>query len=312
MDSKNGTQTMVTTPGSQIAPAIEQDVASVKRMMDGLKTLYRDVLKADLDYGIIPGTQKPTLLKPGSEKILGMLNCAVEVEISDKIEDYDQGFFSYVVRASAVHRVTGQAVGAGTGACNSREKRYQRQDPFSLQNTILKMAKKRAQVDLALTVGMASEMFTQDLDDDADGAPTPTGMATPAQCALILKLTQSHVFSEDEKAKAWKFCEGNPMKDKAQSFIDRLQGVIKERKAAEKPQGTSNGKPDYQAQVDELGDLIGWAIGVGAMGQDEGQEKLEGWLPIAPPSEVSAELEKMKKLRTDFEAQADAQPAGVA
>jgi len=42
-------------------------------------------------------------------------------------------------------------------------------DPFSIVNTIEKMAKKRAMVDAALSVGRLSELFTQDLEDlDAD------------------------------------------------------------------------------------------------------------------------------------------------
>ena len=38
-------------------------------------------------------------------------------------------------------------------------------DPYTLVNTVLKMAKKRAQVDAALTVASLSEIFTQDLED---------------------------------------------------------------------------------------------------------------------------------------------------
>ena len=40
-----------------------------------------------------------------------------------------------------------------------------RQDAFTLANTVLKMARKRALVDAALTVGSLSDVFTQDLED---------------------------------------------------------------------------------------------------------------------------------------------------
>ncbi len=211
-----------------LMPVIEQDVAAVKQMMAGLDQLLREVLKDGEDYGTIPGTPKPTLFKPGAEKILGMLNCAAEPEVVEKIEDYKEGFFAYTVRCNAIHRGSGQVVGSGLGACNSREKRYRKQDPFSLQNTILKMAEKRAKVSAALGVGMASEKFTQDIEDVTAKAP-----ASPAQIVLILKLTKSHVFGEDEAAKAWTFCEKNPTKDAALSFVERLQGLIKEREQEE-------------------------------------------------------------------------------
>jgi len=58
----------------------------------------------------------------------------------------------------------------GMGSCSTKEKRYKNQDAFTLDNTVLKMAKKRALVDAALTVGSLSDIFTQDLDDiDIEG-----------------------------------------------------------------------------------------------------------------------------------------------
>ena len=41
-------------------------------------------------------------------------------------------------------------------------------DPYSIANTILKMAKKRAYVDAALSVASLSDIFTQDLEDMPD------------------------------------------------------------------------------------------------------------------------------------------------
>ena len=56
-------------------------------------------------------------------------------------------------------------VGEGFGSCNSREKSHWRKDPLANDNTILKMAKKRAHVDAVLTGLGASNVFTQDLED---------------------------------------------------------------------------------------------------------------------------------------------------
>jgi hypothetical protein len=43
--------------------------------------------------------------------------------------------------------------------------RLDNDDPYTLANTVLKMAKKRAQVDATLTVASLSEIFTQDIED---------------------------------------------------------------------------------------------------------------------------------------------------
>ena len=59
------------------------------------------------------------------------------------------------------------------GAANTKERKYLKQDPFSVDNTVLKMAKKRALVDAALLVGSLSDIFTQDIEDmDLHGEST--------------------------------------------------------------------------------------------------------------------------------------------
>ena len=40
------------------------------------------------DYGVIPGTQKPTLLKPGAKKIQMLMGVTSEYDVIDKGEDY--------------------------------------------------------------------------------------------------------------------------------------------------------------------------------------------------------------------------------
>ena len=60
----------------------------------------------------------------------------------------------------------------GLGSCNTRERKYLKMDPYTMDNTVLKMAKKRALVDAALLVASLSDVFTQDLEDmDISGRP---------------------------------------------------------------------------------------------------------------------------------------------
>ena len=51
------------------------------------------------------------------------------------------------------------------GAANTRETKYRSRDAYTLDNTVLKMGKKRALVDATLMVGSLSDIFTQDLED---------------------------------------------------------------------------------------------------------------------------------------------------
>jgi len=76
------------------------------------------------DYGVIPGTKKPTLLKPGAEKIVKLLDLADTFEIIEKVEDWDKGFFFYNFKVILVSLITGQVVSEGVGSCNSKESKY--------------------------------------------------------------------------------------------------------------------------------------------------------------------------------------------
>jgi hypothetical protein len=159
------------------------------------------------DFGVIPGTKKPTLLKPGAEKIAKLLGLADSYEILDRQEDWERGFFRYLIKCSLT-TMSGVIVSEGVGECNSKESKYRwrwvfyndlpdnlkgedkkvdrakltmryittsrgkspqwrfdNDDIFSQVNTILKMAKKRALVDAALSAGRLSEVFTQDIED---------------------------------------------------------------------------------------------------------------------------------------------------
>lgn len=140
---------------------------SMEKIQDFQKVIQNTLVEGH-DYGqAFYGSSKPSLLKPGAEKILMLLGLSSEYEIIEKIQDYEEGFFSYTIRCILIKN--GIVVTEGLGHCNSKEKKYEsdKQDKYMLGNTCLKMAKKRAQVDAALTVGSLSNIFTQDLEDMA-------------------------------------------------------------------------------------------------------------------------------------------------
>ncbi len=200
------------------APAIIEKVTSATTLPDeatfrsGLEAIrkFQAIVKSQMieghDYGVIPGTQKPTLLKPGAEKITKLLGLADEYTIMEQVEDWDKPFFHYLVKSQLRHLGTGIVLSEGVGECNSYESKYRyrwvfasqipqdtlkpnitrmiktkkgpakqyrfdNDDIYSQVNTILKMAKKRAMVDAALSAGRLSDVFTQDIEDMGPTVP---------------------------------------------------------------------------------------------------------------------------------------------
>lgn len=139
------------------------EISSTINKIGQFQKVVQSQLTQNHDYGVIPGTPKPTLLKPGAEKILMLLGLRSEFDIVDSTRDFDKGFFQYQVKCKLYHG--DMLVTEGLGSCNNRERKYIKMDPYTMDNTVLKMAKKRALVDAALLVGSLSDIFTQDLED---------------------------------------------------------------------------------------------------------------------------------------------------
>lgn len=120
---------IVTRPANEIARA--DDEWSVERIVSQtlkIQECMKAVMKRDEHYGVIPGTNtKPTLLKPGAEKLCLMFRLCPEYEILRA--DRTASFISYTVRCTLTHIPTGTKVATGLGSCNSRENKYVRPSP---------------------------------------------------------------------------------------------------------------------------------------------------------------------------------------
>ena len=103
-------------------------VQATLQQVEEFRALIQSELREGPDYGTIPGTSKPTLLKPGAEKITKLLGLADTYEITDKTTEWEMGLFQYEVRCSLVSIRTGQLVAQGVGECNSYESKYRYRD----------------------------------------------------------------------------------------------------------------------------------------------------------------------------------------
>lgn len=171
-----------------------QQVQATMNKISQFQQVIQKTLHQGHDFGIIPGTDKPTLLKPGAEKILMMMGLRSEFEIADSARDFDKGFFQYQVRCKLFRG--DMLITEGLGACNTREKKYLKMDPFTMDNTVLKMAKKRALVDAALLVASLSDVFTQDIEDmDLNGEQTGGRKVYTDQDETISKAQAKRMFA---------------------------------------------------------------------------------------------------------------------
>lgn len=142
-------------------------VEEAKAFNDEMDCFIETVLVAGTDYGVIPRCSKPSLLKSGAEKVLNYLGLIARTVVTNRMEDYTAGFFSYEVKVYLVD-YSGVVKGEGIANCNTKEPKYAKNNGFASMNTVLKMAKKRALVDAALNVGNLSARFTQDMEDLKD------------------------------------------------------------------------------------------------------------------------------------------------
>jgi len=86
------------------------------------------ILRKDIDYGVIPGTEKRTLLKPGAEKLTTFFGLSTRFVIVERIEDWSgeehggEPFFYYLYRCQLFRGDL--LIAESEGSCNSRETKY--------------------------------------------------------------------------------------------------------------------------------------------------------------------------------------------
>ena len=182
----------------------DEDVKKFLQDVSKFQYIIRQTFKEGRHYGTIPGTPKPSLWKPGAEAIFGILRLRPAYSITHRVEDMATGYLCYEVKCQGRHIGTETIMAEGDGECNSFETKYRYRfvgekqippgmdkaslpmkwlrgkngsypayqianpDPFSIKNTLMKMAEKRALVGAAITAAALSDLFTQDMEDLRD------------------------------------------------------------------------------------------------------------------------------------------------
>lgn len=197
---------------NQVTVIGSRDIAtaeSMKQHVQRIQEVMRAVMKPDVHYGKIPGTDKPTLYKPGAEVLGVTFHIAssyhvLDISVLDK--NGEMLVARYRVKCVGTHQGSNTNLGEGVGECSSSEEKYKwrratgrkefdsrdesqrrvkygrdyetqqvRTEPADIANTILKMSCKRAQTAMMLNVLAASDIFAQDLEDMPEGFTADEG-----------------------------------------------------------------------------------------------------------------------------------------
>ena len=107
---------------TQHADPLVESVSEVKRQVAAMHKLMTDVMQPNIHYGVIPGTgDKPTLLKPGAEKIALLLGLAASFKHTMM---RDGAHLEVISECTLTRRATGQIVTSASGLCSTRETKY--------------------------------------------------------------------------------------------------------------------------------------------------------------------------------------------
>lgn len=181
-----------------LMPALSVD--QTLERYDQFRTLVAQHLVKNVDYGVLPHTEKHCLFKPGAEKLKTFYGLSVQISLQDSKLDWERGFFYFRHKASTYRN--GQHLIDCERVCHSWESKYrylwidttkkpsqaegidlklaglgrwrrdgknwvwqerrENPDPFSLVNTVTAMSQKRSFVGVILLTVDASGFFAQD------------------------------------------------------------------------------------------------------------------------------------------------------
>ncbi|CAM3489531.1 hypothetical protein GCM10009865_32410 [Aeromicrobium ponti] len=155
----------ISNPNVSSLPNVVVSSSESKHRIEELQTFVEEVMVKGVDYGVVDGFSKPTLLKPGAEKLCDVFGFSKTVKVVNRIEQWEAGIFAYEVKMILTRKDNGVIEAEGLGSCNSKEAAFQQQDAYTIVNTVLKMAKKRALIDAVLSATRSSGIFTQDIEN---------------------------------------------------------------------------------------------------------------------------------------------------
>jgi hypothetical protein len=112
-------------PPTERAIIRQPDELSVEAMIaqvDKIQRAMKAVMKDGVHFGVIPGTPKPTLYKPGAEKLCLLFRLDPQYQVERAFSP--DGHLDVLVTCTLYHIPTGNRIASGVGSCSTRESRY--------------------------------------------------------------------------------------------------------------------------------------------------------------------------------------------
>jgi hypothetical protein len=202
-EQEPGTALAGVSTASQAITRPHMTVGELVRNVALIQQAMETVMKEGHHYGRIPGTPKPTLYQPGAEKLLQLFRLRPEHDIEDQCTEDRRAYRVKVTLThipsgevvadgwgsastdeeryrwrKAVNQAEWEATPKGNRRIKYRREKVKnkneymdkedqqiRTEPMDLDNTVLKMACKRALIHATRTGTAASDVFAQDLED---------------------------------------------------------------------------------------------------------------------------------------------------
>lgn len=275
-------------------------------------------LTEKVDFGVIPGVEKPSLFKPGAEKLEKLMFLRHEKVLVEKITLPDYIKYTY---KTIVYDKNGNVKATCEGTSNSKETKYryttvfenqatpeqktkgvrmekrskmgkayfiyriEKDDFYDVENTIMKMAQKRSYVGAILEATNSSGRFTQDVEDMAEfSGKAPVG----SQNQPVRSNFEDKRVAEGDKTVAY-------ITNNQSSFIMKLVGELGMTQAGLEKQ---IGKPLIQLTMEGAGKVIEQLLGLKKKKNPETPENIPvvdaetGELRYDEPRISDAQIEK--------------------
>lgn len=94
---------------------------AIRAQVNLIQEVMKEVMIKDTHFGIIPGTPKPSLYKPGAEKL------CLTFRLDPQYESVDRFLGEHLFvksKCTLYHSTTGRRLGSGEGSCSTKESKY--------------------------------------------------------------------------------------------------------------------------------------------------------------------------------------------
>jgi hypothetical protein len=108
----------------EAGPAAMPQVSAAELLarLDVIREAMRTAMQEGVDYGRVPGSDKPGLFKPGAEKLCVLFQ--LDIQPSNELVWGPAEHLTVISRACVYHAPSGTRLGYGEGICATRERKY--------------------------------------------------------------------------------------------------------------------------------------------------------------------------------------------